>query len=81
MILQQDSSRPQGFMVWAGISSYGKTSLRFVKPGVKINSDYYINNILKPFLSRFVFKQEEKQINFSSLIVHLAMFRKKQSPF
>ncbi|CAF1967222.1 unnamed protein product [Rotaria magnacalcarata] len=54
MILQQDSSRPQGFMLWAGISSYGKTSLRFVKPGVKINSDYYINNILKPFLSRDV---------------------------
>ncbi|CAF5152427.1 unnamed protein product, partial [Rotaria magnacalcarata] len=54
MILQQDSSRPQGFMVWAGISSYGKTSLRFVKPVVKINSDYYINNNLKPFLSRDV---------------------------
>ncbi|CAM2704087.1 unnamed protein product [Rotaria socialis] len=54
MILQQDSSRPQGFLVWAGISSYAKTSLRFVKPGVKINSDYYINNILKPFLSRDV---------------------------
>ncbi|CAF4458272.1 unnamed protein product [Rotaria socialis] len=52
MILEQDSSRPQGFMVWAGISSSGKTSLRFVRPGVKINSDYYINHILKPLLSR-----------------------------
>jgi arginine repressor len=64
MIIQQDSSRPQGFMVWAGISSHGKTSLRFVKPGVKINADYYINNILKPFLSRDVprlFPNNEKK--------------------
>lgn len=38
MIFQQDSSR-------------GKTSMRFVEPGTKINSDYYINHILKPFLS------------------------------
>jgi hypothetical protein len=50
MIIQQDSSRPERFMVWAGISSHGKTSLRFVIPGAKINSDYYINNILKRFL-------------------------------
>ena len=59
MIIQQDSSRPQGFMVWDGISS-----LRFVKPGVKINTDYYINNILKPFLSRDVprlFPNNEKK--------------------
>jgi hypothetical protein len=51
-------------MVWAGISSHGKTSLRFVKPGVKINADYYINNILKPFLSRDVprlFPNNEKK--------------------
>ncbi|CAF2153742.1 unnamed protein product [Rotaria magnacalcarata] len=33
MIIQQDSSRPKGFMVWAGISSRGKTSIRFVAPG------------------------------------------------
>lgn len=25
--------------------------MRFVEPGAKINSDYYINHILKPFLS------------------------------
>ncbi|CAF2118715.1 unnamed protein product [Rotaria magnacalcarata] len=52
MIIQQDSSRPKGFMVWAGISSRGKTSIRFVAPGTKINSNYYIKHILKPFLSR-----------------------------
>jgi hypothetical protein len=54
MIIQQDSSRPKGFMVWAGISSHGKTYLRFVEAGVKINADYYIKKILKPFLSRDV---------------------------
>jgi arginine repressor/hemolysin-activating ACP:hemolysin acyltransferase len=52
MIIQQDSSRPKGFMVWAGISSRGKTSIRFVDPGTKIDSDYYIKHILTPFLSR-----------------------------
>ncbi|CAF5044896.1 unnamed protein product, partial [Rotaria sp. Silwood1] len=39
-IIQQDSSRPEGSMVWAGISAHGQTSLRFVKHGAKINSDY-----------------------------------------
>ena len=52
LIIEQDSSRPKGFMVWAGISSRGKTALRFVKPGAKIDSNYYIAKILKPFLLR-----------------------------
>jgi predicted transcriptional regulator len=54
MIIQRTTSRPKGFMVWEGVSSKGKTSLRFVAPGVKINSNYYINSILKPFLTRDV---------------------------
>ena len=67
MILQQDSSRPKGFMVWAGISSRGKTSTRFVQPGTKINVDYYIDHILKPFLFRdlhrlFSVGEEKKMI-------------------
>ena len=52
MIIQQNTSRPKGFMVWGGVSSKGKTTLRFVEPGAKINSNYYITNILRPFLSR-----------------------------
>jgi hypothetical protein len=40
----------KGFMVWAGISKRGKTKLYFVDPGAKVNSDYYISHILKPFL-------------------------------
>ena len=47
MIIQQNISRPKGVMVWGG-----KTTLRFVQSGAKINSNYYINNILQPFLQR-----------------------------
>jgi hypothetical protein len=38
-------------MVWGGICSKGKTKLRIVEKGAKINSVYYIENILKPFLA------------------------------
>lgn len=41
---------PKGVMAWIGISANGCTKVRFVKPGVKINADYYIKNILKPFI-------------------------------
>ena len=50
----QNISRPKGVIVWADISSRGKTTLRFVQTGAKINSNYYINNILQPFLQRDV---------------------------
>jgi hypothetical protein len=69
MIIQQDSLPPQRFMVWVGISSYGKTSLRFLKPGATINSDYYIKNILKQFLSYDLprlFPNSKKNADFSS---------------
>ena len=54
MIIQQNTSRPKGFMIWGGVSSKEKTTLRFVAPGTKVNSNYYINKILKPFLARDV---------------------------
>ena len=54
MIIEQNTSRPKGFMVWGGVSSKGKTALRFVDPGTKVNSNYYIHHILKPFLTRDV---------------------------
>ena len=34
-------------MVWGGMTGHGLTDLHFVPQGVKINSDYYIDNILK----------------------------------
>ena len=64
MFIQQDSSHPKGFMVWAKISSHEKTSICFVKLVAKINSDYYINRILKPFLSHdllYLFPNGEKK--------------------
>ncbi|GBM69987.1 hypothetical protein AVEN_225392-1 [Araneus ventricosus] len=41
---------PKGIMVWMSISANGVTKPRFVQPGAKINSEYYIQKILKPFL-------------------------------
>ncbi|GBO11619.1 hypothetical protein AVEN_44706-1 [Araneus ventricosus] len=41
---------PKGIMVWMGISANGVTKPRFVQPGAKINSEYYIQKILKRFL-------------------------------
>lgn len=54
MIIQQSTSRPKGFMVWGGVSSKGKTAIRFVDPSAKVNSNYHVNRILKPFLTRDV---------------------------
>ena len=48
----RQEAHAKGCMVWAGISAAGKTRLYFVDPGAKINSEYYINKILKPFLAR-----------------------------
>lgn len=39
----------RGVMVWAAVSANGKSKLHFVNPKVKIDSNYYINSILKPF--------------------------------
>jgi hypothetical protein len=34
-------------MVWGGMTGYGLTNLHFIPQGMRINSDYYIENILK----------------------------------
>ena len=34
-----------GLMVWAGDSYYGKTSLRIINKGIKVNADYYIGHV------------------------------------
>ena len=49
--VKRDSFAP-GFMVWAGVSYYGKTSLRIINKGVKVNADYYIGHVLKPFIEK-----------------------------
>lgn len=42
------TAHPKGVMVFMGVSYNGLTKPIFVKPGAKINSDYYINECLKP---------------------------------
>jgi hypothetical protein len=44
------SSHLKGIMVWIGISANGCTKVRFVTPGAKINSDYYVKKVLTPFI-------------------------------
>lgn len=44
------SQHPQSVMVWAGICASGKTPLVFVNPGVKINKNYYLQEILEGVL-------------------------------
>ncbi|CAM4758225.1 unnamed protein product [Rotaria magnacalcarata] len=47
-----DGVQGKRFMIRGDVSSHGKTTLCFVELGAKINTNYYINNILKPFLRR-----------------------------
>ncbi|GBM49394.1 hypothetical protein AVEN_32523-1 [Araneus ventricosus] len=42
--------QPKGVMVWMGISANGVTKTWFVQPGAKINYEYCVQKILKPFL-------------------------------
>jgi hypothetical protein len=82
MIIQQNNSGPKVFMVWGGVSSKGKTSLRFVEPGANINSTYYISNILQRFLSRDVprlFPKKREQNGFFIKIEHQVILLNKQS--
>ncbi|OWA55568.1 hypothetical protein BV898_19954 [Hypsibius exemplaris] len=43
-------SDPVGVMFFAGICWRGVITLRFIEPGAKINSDYYIKHCLKPLI-------------------------------
>lgn len=45
-------SHPKGVMFVAGVCSRGKTAMRFVEPGAKINTTYYIENVLSRFLKK-----------------------------
>ncbi len=49
---QRRESNSPSVMVWAGVSFAGKTGLHFVQEGAKINSVYYIEHVLKPFLRK-----------------------------
>ena len=45
-------SYPKGVMFVAGVCSRGETKLRFVEPGAKIDSQYYIDNVLNSIFTK-----------------------------
>ncbi|KAF2882641.1 hypothetical protein ILUMI_23540 [Ignelater luminosus] len=51
-VYQRRQNHSSGFMVWGRVSFNGKAKLHFIDPGAKVNSIYYIDNVLKPFLTR-----------------------------
>ena len=61
-------------MVSAAVSKLGKTSLHFIKPGVKVNGEYYWKNLLRKLIPKmkklagglsefYVFMQDEAHPN------------------
>lgn len=54
---EKDGQDRRGFMIWGGACFEGRKKLHLVKRGAKIKSEYYVNNILKPFL-----KTDEKKL-------------------
>lgn len=55
----------KSLMVWAAISWLGRSKLYFVKPCIKINARYYVDSILKPFLT-----DEARDMALNSFIFH-----------
>ena len=39
-------------MVWGAVSAHGKSKLYYIAPKVKINAEYYISSIMKPFIKK-----------------------------
>ena len=44
----------RGFMACAALSSRGKSVIRIIPKGTKVNSEYYINKVLKQFIRKDV---------------------------
>ena len=60
-------SHPVGVMFIGGVCSRGTTKLRFVDPGAKINSQYYIDSFLKPLFEEDIprlYPGEEHKVVF-----------------
>ncbi|KAH3778601.1 hypothetical protein DPMN_180070 [Dreissena polymorpha] len=43
-----------GFMAKTTVSSRGKSEIRLIPNGSKVNSEYYINTVLQPFIRKDV---------------------------
>ena len=40
-----------GFMAWAEVSFHGKTEIQTIPKGVKVNLQFYIDKVTKPFIN------------------------------
>ncbi|OWA52901.1 hypothetical protein BV898_17343 [Hypsibius exemplaris] len=73
-------SHPKGVMFVAGVCNRGKTKIRFIEPGAKINFKYYIEKVLTPmlrddgphlfpgkFLKKFVFHHDSAPSHASKI--------------
>ena len=47
---EQNDLHPVAVMVWAGVSSHGKTQVYFIEHGATITSKYYIEHIIEPLV-------------------------------
>ena len=56
--------KPLSVMVWGAISKSWKSPLIFVKEGVKVNTDSYVNDILTPALASMKEKFKNKSFTF-----------------
>ena len=56
--------KPSSVMVWDAISKSWKSPLIFVKEGVKVNTDSYVNDILTPALASMKEKFKNKSFTF-----------------
>ncbi|OQV20031.1 hypothetical protein BV898_06034 [Hypsibius exemplaris] len=67
-------SHPKGVLFVAGVCSCEKTAIRFVKPGAKINSEYYIQHVLKP-----LFKNDIRKL-FPGELINKVVFHHDSAP-
>ncbi|OWA55561.1 hypothetical protein BV898_19945, partial [Hypsibius exemplaris] len=67
-------SHPKGVMFVAGVCSRKKTAIRFVKPGAKISSEYYIQHVLKP-----LFKNDIRKL-FPGELINKVVFHHDSAP-
>ena len=58
------SMKPASVMVWAAVSETWKSPLIFVEKKTKINSDVYIEQILKPAISEMMFHFRDKPFTY-----------------
>ncbi|OWA55629.1 hypothetical protein BV898_20017 [Hypsibius exemplaris] len=61
-------------MFVAGVCSRGKTAIRFVKPGAKISSEYYIQHVLEP-----LFRNDNRKL-FPGELINKVVFHHDSAP-